>query len=251
MDFDHKDGVVIVGAGLAGVTVAKDLRRIGYDGPVRLVSDEEEPPYDRPPLSKQFLLDGDAAAISLQCDELGTVDFVAGKKVETVDGVNKVLRLADGTDLPYGRLVLATGTRPRTLPGLATSSVPVLTLRTVGDSRRIRDLLQPGAKLVVIGGGPIGLELAATASQLGVEATVVEASARLMSRSSPVGLASCLADFHRLKGIQIHLSRFVTEVRSDGFVVLNDESRIKADLIVVGIGVIANDVGFSNGHCSE
>lgn len=241
MEFADPNGIVIVGAGMAGVTVAKEVRRLGYPGPVRLISEETEPPYDRPPLSKQFLVDGNHQAITLVDAGLDNVELIPGKKTEGLDCAAKRIRFQDGSDLAYGRLVLATGTSPRTLPSLLAARLPVLTLRTLGDARRIREHLKSGARLVVVGGGPIGLELAATAQQLGVHATVIEASPRLMSRSSPVGLAQSLFDHHTLKGIHIVLNRVVARIAPTGVLTLDDGTTLQADVVVIGIGVVAND----------
>lgn len=240
MEFDDEHGIVIVGAGLAGLSTAKTLRRIGYEGIVRIVSGEAEPPYDRPPLSKQYLLDGDDKALRLTEDLPESVELVQGAHVEAIDCAGKTLRLSSGPPLPFGRLVLATGSSPRTLPPLGHSSVPTLTLRTLGDARRLRDHLKAGCRLVIVGGGPIGLELAATAKGLGACPIVIEAGNRLMSRTSPLTLAQALYDFHRLSGVEIHLGRQVSRINGHA-IELNDGTVLSADLMVVGIGVNAND----------
>ncbi|CAN7591716.1 NAD(P)/FAD-dependent oxidoreductase [Variovorax paradoxus] len=240
MEFQDRRGIVIVGAGLAGLSTAKELRRTGYEGRIQIVSNESDTPYDRPPLSKQYLLDGDEKALSLTEDLPASVELVQGVNAVAIDCTQQALRLSSGASIPFGRLVLATGTSPRTLPSLSRSSIPMLTLRTLGDARRLREHLKSGCKLVIIGGGPIGLELASTARNLGASPIVIEAAPRLMSRTSPLRLAQTLYAFHRLKGIEIHLDRQVSRVDGNA-IELNDGTVLAADLIVVGIGVHAND----------
>jgi 3-phenylpropionate/trans-cinnamate dioxygenase ferredoxin reductase subunit len=234
------DRVVIVGAGLAGVGVARGLRQSGHTGPITLLGDEAHPPYDRPPLSKQYLLDGDEAALRLSPEPLPDVALLTGCAVTSVDVAGRTVRRQDGSVLDWDRLVFATGTRPRQLETLAASH-RVTPLRTLDDARRIRQHLRPGARLLVIGGGPIGLELAATAQQLGTHATVVEAAERLMGRSAPALIAKHLLRHHRAQGVDVHLGRSVVSVDDGGLVTLDDGHTEHADLVVVGIGVVAND----------
>lgn len=234
------DRVVIVGAGLAGVGVARGLRQRGHSGPITLLGDEAHSPYDRPPLSKQFLLDGDEAALQLSPEPLPDVMLLTGCAVTSVDVAGRTVRRQDGSVLDWDRLVFATGARPRQLAALAASR-HVTALRTLDDARRILQHLRPGARLLVIGGGPIGLELAATAQQLGAHATVVEAADRLMGRSAPALVAEHLLRYHRTQGVDIHLGRSVVSVDDGGRVVLDDGHTEHADLVVAGIGVVAND----------
>lgn len=231
--------VVIVGTGLAGYTLASQLSSLGYTGSVTLVGEEAQAPYDRPPLSKEYQLDGDEAAIALQPALAEGVRLIEGQRAVAIHAEARELELADGRRLAWDRLVLATGTRPRWLPGVATSE-QVRTLRTLDDARAIRARLRSGCRLAVIGGGPIGLELAASALQLGARATVIEAADRLMARSAPAAIAEILLQYHRAHGVQVELDAKVRSV--DGSVVLlTDGRRMEADLVVVGIGVVAND----------
>ena len=205
---EERQSVVIVGAGLAGFNVASALVQRGYVGEVTLVGDEPWQPYDRPPLSKQLQLDGDESQIWLSPELPPKVKQLRQRKAMAIDPQRKALRLDDGSTLPWDRLVLATGTRPLRLAQL--DGLPrVLTLRTLGDARAIREALTSVASLLVIGGGPIGLELAASAAALGRQSTVVEKSPRLMSRSAPAAMADVLLEHHRRCGIAIHLSRTV------------------------------------------
>jgi 3-phenylpropionate/trans-cinnamate dioxygenase ferredoxin reductase subunit len=232
--------VLIVGGGLAGLSFANALRGGGFDGAITIVGDEDDAPYDRPPLSKAFQKDGDDARIRLDLARATGVDWQRGVAAVRIEPEARRLHLADGRTLDYGTLVLATGARPRTLPALQGGPVPVLTLRTLADARRIRGFLQPGARLALIGAGVIGLELAATARGLGVDVTVIETQPGVMGRSAPATLANYMADRHRAAGVDLRLGRSVSGW-ADGQLQLDDGSRIAADLVVVGIGVIAND----------
>jgi len=237
----EQQSVVIVGAGLAGFTLACALGQHRYSGAVTLVSEEPWPPYDRPPLSKQFQLDGDESQVWLKPELPSKVKLLRQRKALSIETRRQELRLDDGSTLPWDRLVLATGTRPRRLAQLDTFP-HVLTLRTLEDARAIREALKSVASLLVIGGGPIGLELATSAAALGRQSTVVEMGPRLMGRSAPAAMAAILLDYHRSQGIAIHLGRTVAAL--DGGAkeaVLDDGQRVPAGLVVVGIGVQAND----------
>lgn len=232
--------MVIVGGGLAALSFAGTLRQGGYAGPMAIVSDELELAYDRPPLSKAFIVDGDAERIRLSDAALTDVKWQRGRRAEAIDLAAHTLRLDDGATLPWATLVLATGTRPRALPALSGTGKPVLTLRTLDDARRIRELLQPGKRLLLVGAGVIGLELAATARGLGVEVSVIEAQPRVMARSVPPLLSAHIEARHRAAGVDLRLGRSITG-NEPGAVRLDDGSRIEADALVLGIGVLAND----------
>jgi len=165
--------VVVLGGGLASVSFAGGLRSGGFQGSIIVVTDELEPAYDRPPLSKDFLRDGTTEKIRLDLSRSPDVEWLRGVAAQRVDTHAHEVHLADGRCLKYGTLVFATGASPRVLPALQGAPMPILTLRTLGDAQRIRDGLVPGARLLVIGGGVIGLELAATARALGVAVTLV------------------------------------------------------------------------------
>lgn len=233
--------IVIVGAGLAGVSIASGLRSSGFEGKVVLVSEETELPYDRPPLSKQFLLDGNDQSIRIGEDLTRNVELVCGHGVEAIDCGDRRVRLSNGTTLSWDKLVIATGAIPRRLAVPTSGSPPILLLRTLDDARRIRERLVAGANLLVVGGGPIGLELATTANKLGVTVTVVEAAPRVMARCAPSCLAEFLARYHAQRGIDVKLGRHVIRVGADMRVELDDGARLHADLMVVGIGVYVND----------
>jgi 3-phenylpropionate/trans-cinnamate dioxygenase ferredoxin reductase subunit len=232
--------IIVLGGGLASISFAGGLRSAGFQGGITVVADEPEPAYDRPPLSKDFLRDGDVEKIRLDLSHAPGVEWLRGVAAQRVATQAREVHLADGRCLNYGTLVFATGAAPRVLPALQGAPMPVLTLRTLGDAQRIRSGLQPGARLLVIGGGVIGLELAATARALGVAVTLVEFLPRLMSRGTSATLASFVARHHAEQGVDLRFGRSVTGF-SKSHIVLDDGSRIAADLVVVGIGVTAND----------
>lgn len=232
--------VVVLGCGLAAVSFAGALRSGGFGGGIVVVSDEVEPPYDRPPLSKEFQRDGAADKIRLDLGRARDVEWLRGTPACQVDTRRREVLLADGRRLDYRTLVFATGASPRQLPALQEAPMPVITLRTLADAQRIRAALAPGSRLLVIGGGVIGLELAATARGLGATVTVVEALDRLMNRCAPGTLAQVVAQSHIDQGVDIRLGRQVTGFDRDA-IVLDDGSLVQCDLVVVGIGVVAND----------
>ncbi|MFD7612817.1 NAD(P)/FAD-dependent oxidoreductase [Streptomyces sp. NPDC059828] len=239
--------VVVVGAGQAGSDTAAALRARGYDGHVVLVGDELPVPYQRPPLSKAYLA-GKAGPGEL---ELRPEDFYAAQDIERVSGdrvtsldreASRVV-LASGRTLPYDRLVLATGARPRPLPVPGTGLAGVLSLRSLADADVLRRELSGAANLVVVGAGFIGMELAATATGLGVRTTVVEAGTRIMGRAVTPAVSDFLAAEHAERGVRILLGTEVTGLDGDReghvrVVELNDGRRIAADVVVVGIGVL-------------
>ena len=126
-----QSGVVIIGAGLAGISVAESLRNSGFTGPVALVSEESQAPYDRPPLSKQFMLDGDAEKVAIGTDIVNQVDFYRGDRIEKIDVGGKVVVFASGKELAWNKLVIATGASPHRLPLLEAGPLPVFVLRTL------------------------------------------------------------------------------------------------------------------------
>lgn len=232
--------IVIVGGGLAAVSFMSELRMGGYRGPIIAVTNETELPYDKPPLSKDYQVHANADSIRLDLTHATDIDWRRGVAASRLDLRHRELQLSDGGKVGYGTLVLAMGATPRELPNLRSAPVPVLTLRTLEDARRIRAAIGRGRRLVLIGGGVIGLELAATARGLGTDVTVIEAQRRVMNRCAPEALASAVATRHAEEGVDLRLGRQIA-----GFagcdLLLDDGSRVKADAIVVAIGVTAND----------
>ncbi|WAP66786.1 NAD(P)/FAD-dependent oxidoreductase [Jiella pelagia] len=232
-------GMVIIGAGECGARAAMALREAGYKGAVTLLDAERHDPYERPPLSKQAMLDKSAAPKGIGgADRLAEagIDFSRSRRAERIDRAAKSVLCDDGAVLPYERLLIATGARPRPWPGGAGD---VAYLRTFDDAARIRAALGPGKRLVVIGGGFIGLELAASARALKADVTVIEAQPRLLSRAVPPEIAAVLEERHAAEGVEV-LTDAQVESIGDDKVLLADGTGISADLVVIGIGAVPN-----------
>ena len=239
--------VLIVGAGQAGGEAAQRLRAAGFAGDITLVGDEPIPPYQRPPLSKKYL----AGELPLDRLFLRPIETYEGEGIRTVfgrravwiDRTAKRVRFEGAHELAYDALILATGTRPRALPAPGADLPGVHVLRTAGDVDAIRPRFKAGAKLVVIGAGYIGLEVAAVARQSGLEVTVVEAAVRPLARVTCPEMAGFFLDVHTAAGVRFMLSSQVAVLKGEHSVRavgLADGTEIEADLVVVGIGVTAD-----------
>ena len=246
-------GIVIVGAGQAGVQTAEALRAGGFEGPITLLGDEPHGPYHRPPLSKAWLAgEMDAAQLVMRAPEMlarKNIELRTGVAVQRIDRAAKCVALADGSTLPYSGLVLATGATPRALPLPGANAPGVLPLRSRADASAIAErmgtCLEKGLPIVVIGGGFIGLEVAATARKKGANVTVLEAAPRLLGRVLAPVLSDWYAELHRGHGVQLMLGAQVAAIEADASgvtgVKLADGTLLPAGLVVVGIGVSAND----------
>jgi 3-phenylpropionate/trans-cinnamate dioxygenase ferredoxin reductase subunit len=238
---------VIVGGGLAGGRAAQALRAEGFEGRVVLVGEESERPYERPPLSKGLLL-GKAARDSVYVHDTGwyreqDVDLRTGTRAVTLDRVDRVVTLDDGERVGYDKLLLATGSRPRALPVPGADLDGVLRLRTLADSALLADVLVHGARLVIVGAGWIGLEVAAAAREHGVEVTIVEAAALPLRQALGDRLAEVFAELHRGHGVTFHFGAQVAEVRGErrvSEVVLADGTVLPADAVLVAVGARPN-----------
>ena len=247
---------VIVGAGLAGAKAAEALRGSGFDGPLSLIGAEEHLPYERPPLSKEYLAgkaDRDTVFVhDMTWYRQQGIDLRLGSPVTAIDRAARQVRLADGARLPFGKLLLTTGARPRQLAG----ATGVHYLRTLDDSDRLKEILANGSRLAVIGGGWIGLEIAAAARQAGLQVTVVESLELPLLRVLGREMAQVFADLHRSRGVNLRLGVRIDEVISTGStatgVRLADGTRIGADAVVAGIGAtpsteLAEQAGLETG----
>jgi 3-phenylpropionate/trans-cinnamate dioxygenase ferredoxin reductase component len=235
---------VIVGAGDCGTRAALALRERGFTGQVTLIGDEQFEPYERPSLSKQVLHEESTKPPIIgskqQLADLGIV-WRSGTVAVSVDRPNRVLALDNGETLPYDRLLLATGARARR-PAISTPH-GVHTLRSLHDATVLRGRLTPGTRVLVIGGGFIGLEVAATATTRGCRVTVIEFAHRLMSRVVPAAVASIVQQRHIDAGVDLRCGIGVDRVEDLGgvsSVILTDGTRVTADLILAGIGVVPN-----------
>ncbi len=240
----HTPRVVIAGGGLAAQRCAETLRRDGHDGPITMVCGEGLAPYDRPPLSKAFLAgELEPGALALRPGGWHAdhdVQLVLGDRASGIDPDARDLLLSSGARLPYDRLVLATGSRPRVLDGTA-GLANVHALRTLADAQGLRDALHPGARLVILGAGLIGQEVAATARRLGADVTLVEAAPLPLGRALHPELARWLVGVQRDEGVDVRLgvgvgAPSVTRNRLDALD-LQDGTRVELDLLLVAIGV--------------
>ncbi len=236
------DPIVIVGGGHAGVQLCNALAAAGQGARVTLVCDEPELPYQRPPLSKSYLKSPDEAVQVHRAEtwfaEAG-ITVVRGDAAVALDRARKLLRLASGRELPYANLVLATGARARALAGLPAGLANVATLRSAADAATLRTRLAAAPSLTVLGGGFIGLEIAATARGLGKPVSVLEGLPRLLARALSAEMAEHVLASHRAAGIDVRLGVRVGEFEIDGerLAALHvDGVRTPIDLLVLGIG---------------
>ena len=236
--------VVIVGAGQAGAEAAGQLRQRGFTGEITLIGEEKLAPYQRPPLSKKFLL-GEWAEDRLplkppEIYENERITLMLGRRVTWIDRANKRVRFDHGNEIPYDALILATGARPRALPIPGADLPGVHLLRTYTDVEAMQPRFQAGAKLVVVGAGYIGLEVAAVGRQKGLEVTVIEALSRPLARVTSPEMAGFFLDQHTERGVRFVLGgkaavfKGESAVRAVG---LTDGQEIPADLVVIGAGV--------------
>jgi len=233
-------GVVIVGGGQAGLEAAAALRTLGYDGTVTLICEEAHAPYQRPPLSKDFLTgkqETDSVFLrALAYYEKHRVDLILGDPVTEINRGARLVHLAGGGTVAYEQLILAVGARNRPLP--VPGAEHALYLRSLDEAVTLRQRLAEARHgVVVIGGGFIGLEVAAAARGAGKAVTVIEAAPRLMARAVSPLLSDFFLDVHRGQGADVLLNSAVVEVRPD-CVTLTGGRRIEADLVVAGIGVV-------------
>ena len=235
--------IVIVGAGLAGGTAATELREQGHDGPVVLVGAESHAPYERPPLSKGYLLGNEPAEKALVNQESWyaehDVDLRTGVTVESVDPAARTLSVG-GEDLEWTGLLLATGATPRHLALADDSGVPVHYLRTLEDSTELKARLEPGARIGIIGGGWIGLEVASAARQSGAEVVVLEALDQPLRNVLGPEVGALFAQLHREKGVDVRTGVQVDSITSgseSATIGLAGGDTLTVDRLVVGVGV--------------
>lgn len=242
------NGIVIIGAGQAGLQVAESLRSEGYDGTITMLGNEPRPPYQRPPLSKAYLLgESSEAQLILRSPEVlarKRIDLKVGASVGAIDRAAKKVRLADGTEIEYAGLCLATGSRPRPLPVSGADLANVFPLRTLADTQAIAACLPSVGRVVVIGGGFIGLEFAAVARKLGKEVVVLEGADRLMPRAVTPMMSAFFRALHVNHGVQIELGAAVSALVGNAGKVASvrtaDGREFPADLVLVGIGILPN-----------
>ena len=241
-------GVLILGAGQAAAQLAISLRHGGYDAPIRMVGDEPYPPYQRPPLSKAFLKERPAAETLLLRRESywsdHRVQLELGAVAGAVDLAKRQVKLQGGGVHNYDTLVFATGTRARELPLPGVNLPGVFSLRKIDDVRRLRPALDNARHVAIVGGGYIGLEVAAVMRQEGRAATVIEAESRVMKRVAGETVSAFYDALHRSHGVEIRLGCRLAAIDGDSRatgVTLASGERIAADLVLVATGARAND----------
>lgn len=240
--------VVILGAGHAGGSAALNLRQYGFEGAITLLGDEPHAPYQRPPLSKAWLKgEADLESLLLRPESAWAeqdIAWLGGTRAEAIDPVARVVRHGHG-EMPYDALIMATGSRARPLEVPGTEHEGVLSLRSIADAEALKKRIRPGSRVVIVGGGYVGLEAAASARSLGAEVTVMEREPRCLYRVASEALALFFEARHRSEGVSILTGARVTEIiGAEGHVsavVLDDGREIAADLVLVGIGGLAND----------
>jgi 3-phenylpropionate/trans-cinnamate dioxygenase ferredoxin reductase subunit len=248
-----RDAMVIVGASLAGAKTAQALREDGWDGPIELIGTELDLPYERPPLSKGYLL-GKQERDKVFVHESGAwyvenhVGLRLGRTAVALDRERHVVRLDDGSEVEYGKLLLATGSSPKRLPVPGGDAPNLSYFRTLQDSERTRAQLLPGSRLVIIGAGWIGLEVAAAAREQDVEVTVLEAAEQPLVRALGPEVGALFAELHRAHGVDLRLGvgvdsfalQEVDGVEVAARVRLADGTEIEADHFLVAVGIGPN-----------
>ncbi|MXZ30211.1 MAG: oxidoreductase, partial [Acidimicrobiia bacterium] len=239
--------VIVVGASLAGMRAAESLRREGFDGAITVVGDETDAPYDRPPLSKQVLAGEWATERIALYDAASLADlrltWRLGARAVSFEAASRTVTLADGERLAADGVVIATGARPRTLRG-AEGLAGVYTLRTLADSLAVRAEFDAGPqRVVVVGAGFIGAEVAATARRRGLDVTMVEMAETPLERVLGAEMGRVCAEVHADHGVDLRTGVGVESITGAGRaeqVVLSDGARLEADVVVVGVGVVPN-----------
>lgn len=239
--------VVIVGAGQAGAALAAKLRTLGHQGEIVMLGDEPAPPYQRPPLSKAYLLgEMEEDRLWLRAPEFWAdngVELRLGQAVTDLDPVGKTVTV-DGAPLEYDHLALTTGSTPRRLPAAIGGELAgVYTVRTLADVDAMRGEFQPGRKAIIVGGGYIGLEAAAVASKLGLDVTVLEMAPRILQRVAAPETTDYVRRLHQSHGVKVleetGLDRLVGDDRVEG-ALLKDGRTLPADFVIVGVGITPN-----------
>lgn len=239
--------IVVVGAGQAGFAVVNKLRDLGHAGPLTLIGREPQAPYQRPPLSKAYLF-GEMTRERMQfrSDDYyhqHGIDLRLELSATRISCGGREVELSDGSRLPYDRLVLTTGASPRQLPATIGGDLEgVFTVRTLADADAMIAVFRPGRRLLVVGGGYVGLEAAASAVKLGLQVILIEASPRILQRVAAAETADHLRSLHQSRGVDLREATGLTRlIGESGRVVaaeLSDGTRLDVDLVVVGIGVI-------------
>lgn len=240
-------GVVIVGAGQAGATVATGLAQAGYQGAITLIGEESYAPYQRPPLSKGFI-NGEVGVESLLVKPESyyaqkQIQLIKGCRVHSIHPEECSVQLDSGEQLKYGSLVLSTGSRPRVLPIQGAELSHVFALRGIDDAQAIKEALPEKGRLVIVGAGYVGLELAASCVKQGLDVTVLERAVRVMERSASPQVSEYYQNMHQAAGVKIVCDVYVSALQGEQQVtaVEAEDGRVwPADVVVIGVGAVAN-----------
>lgn len=243
-------GIVIVGGGQAACQLAASLRQMGYEGVLKMFTEEHHLPYQRPPLSKDFLK-STSSSDAVQLRPPGFYSSIGcevrtGLRVERIDRNRKSLEFANGETVAYGKLVLATGARARTLSGAQSNGVSIHYLRTVDDANTLREALGGARQLAILGAGYVGMEVAASAAQRGIAVSVFEAATRVMQRSVGPHISGVVQALHAEHGVRLHLGSSIESIRAGAsgsariVIEASHAGTFEADALVVGIGADPN-----------
>jgi len=241
--------IVVIGAGQAGFTACTKLRDLGHQGPITLIGEEAHPPYQRPPLSKGYLL-GEITEDRLYFRppsfyEERSIDLRLSAMASAIDRDRKVVALADGATVPYDRLILTTGARPRTLPAEIGGDLDgVFCVRNLADINAMAEHFRQDQRVLIVGGGYIGLEAAAVSAKLGLKVTVIEAAPRILQRVACPETAAYFRDLHDRKGVTLLEGAALETLQGEEGHVrsarLADGSVIPVDFVIAGVGVVPN-----------
>lgn len=242
------DKIVIAGAGQAAIQSAVSLRKFGYEGSITIIGEESHPPYQRPPLSKDYLLGKTQLdRVHLKKEtfyEENKIELIINTRVESIDIKRKTVSLSNKENLDYGKLIIAAGSRVRKLdvPGVDKNGIHYL--RGLDDANALKENLKEGKKLVIVGAGYIGLEVAAVAASLKIETSVIDIADRVMSRTVDPLISDYYHSLHENNGVNIHLKHGLKSITGKGNVekvFCTNNLELDADIVVIGAGVIPND----------
>ena len=239
--------IVVIGSGQAAIQAVMSLKRNEFTGSIKVIGEEDHLPYQRPPLSKDFLLEEyKPERVSLKKKEFyeeNGVDLILGKRAESIDTILKEITLSDENKIRYDQLVIATGSRVRKLNVPGSDKKGIYYLRDLDDANALKQRLKKNKKMVIVGAGYIGLEVASVAASLGVEVTVIEMANRVMNRTVDPMISSYYQKLHESHGVKIHLDNGLKAFEggdSVNAVLCSDGLMLEADLVVIGAGVLPN-----------
>ena len=239
--------IVVIGSGQAAIQTVMSLKRNEFTGSIKVIGEEDHLPYQRPPLSKDFLLEEyKPERVSLKKKEFyeeNGVDLILGKRAESIDTILKEITLSDENKIRYNQLIIATGSRVRKLNVPGSDKKGIYYLRDLDDANALKQRLKKNKKMVIVGAGYIGLEVASVAASLGVEVTVIEMANRVMNRTVDPMISSYYQKLHESHGVKIHLDNGLKAFEggdSVNAVLCSDGLMLEAELVVIGAGVLPN-----------